>query len=115
MLWFRQRLNRQVTGLAAPVSVQSRHTLLPLPPLVFRCCATEKIQQKNGREEEERCVAIFKSKMRQQQNVGFVKSLSGMVETLPIYINIKKKTWSYRNVGGDLLQDPGLGEFCEDT
>ena len=30
MLRFRQRGNSQVTGLAAPVSAQSRHTLLPL-------------------------------------------------------------------------------------
>ena len=33
MLRFRQRGNSQVTGLAAPVSAQSRHILLPLPLL----------------------------------------------------------------------------------
>lgn len=30
MLWFRQRRNSQVAGVAAPVSAQSGHTLLPL-------------------------------------------------------------------------------------
>lgn len=41
------------------------------------------------------CGCIFKSKMRQQQNVGFVKSLPGIVETLPFYINIKKTHLSH--------------------